>query len=149
VRTRPSARRTGSSGKNTTRVASLVDEKEIKKEIKNCGMRERPIGHRSRVNPKRDRGHRWGERTGESQKGAEWQTSLSFFLYLSSFVSFSLPLSLSRGVERYSFRGGGRLNEAVVVAEEEVNVEEEEAVEDEVRPINHGIIIESVISKAC
>lgn len=41
------------------------------------------------------------------------------------------------------------MNEAVVVAEEEVNVEEEEAVEDEVRPINHGIIIESVISKAC
>ena len=65
--------------------------------------------------------------------------SLSLSLPLSSF----LFISLSRGVERYSFRGGGRLDEAVVVAEEE-NVEE-----DEVRPINHGIIIESVISKAC
>lgn len=77
-------------------------------------------------------------------------------------AAFSLPLSLplpllsltrSRGVERYSFRGGGRLDEAVVVAEEEDVVEqqqeEEEMEEDGVRPINHGIIIESVISKAC
>lgn len=35
-----------------------------------------------------------------------------------------------------------------MVAEKEVDVEEEVA-EDGVRPINHGIIIESVISKAC
>lgn len=61
----------------------------------------------------------------------------------------SLSLSSSRGVERYSFRGGGRLDEAVVVAEEEDVEEEKEVEEDGVRPINHGIIIESVISKAC
>jgi len=71
-----------------------------------------------------------------------------------SFSLFTFPsvfLSLSRGVERYSFRGGGRLNEAVVVAQEvEEDVEEvEEEKVDGVRPINHGIIIESVISKAC
>jgi len=39
-----------------------------------------------------------------------------------------------------------------VVAEEDVEEEEEEekeVEEDGVRPINHGIIIESVISKAC
>lgn len=47
------------------------------------------------------------------------------------------------------------MDEAVVVAEEEVEEEEEdveevkEVEEDGVRPINHGIIIESVISKAC
>jgi hypothetical protein len=67
-------------------------------------------------------------------------------------ISPSVFLSLSRGVEHYSFRGGGRLNEAVVVAqevEEYVEEVEEEKVEDGVRPINHGIIIESVISKAC
>lgn len=78
---------------------------------------------------------------------ADFSLFLPLSLFLRLFLSSSL--SLSRRVERYSFRGGGRLNEAVVVAEEEVNVEEEEAVEDEVRPINHGIIIESVISKAC
>lgn len=39
------------------------------------------------------------------------------------------------------------MDEAVVVAED---VEEEKEVEEDgVRPINHGIIIESVISKAC
>lgn len=64
-------------------------------------------------------------------------------------LSLSLSLLLSRGVERYSFRGGGRLDEAVVVAEEEDVEEEDEVEEDGVRPINHGIIIESVISKAC
>jgi len=83
---------------------------------------------------------------GESQKGAENGWSLSLSLSLSPPLSSFLFISLSRGVERYSFRGGGRLDEAVVVAEEE-NVEEVE--EDGVRPINHGIIIESVISKAC
>lgn len=44
------------------------------------------------------------------------------------------------------------MDEAVVVAEEEEeeDVEEEKEVEEDgVRPINHGIIIESVISKAC
>lgn len=42
------------------------------------------------------------------------------------------------------------MDEAVVVAEEEEEEDvEEEAEEDGVRPINHGIIIESVISKAC
>jgi len=61
------------------------------------------------------------------------------FPHLFPFSAFSL----SRGVERYSFRGGGRLDEAVMVAEEAV-VEE-----TGVRPINHGIIIEFVISKAC
>lgn len=74
----------------------------------------------------------------KSEGRGEWLASLSLSLFLF--------ISLSRGVERYSFRGGGRLDEAVVVAEEE-NVEEVE--EDGVRPINHGIIIESVISKAC
>lgn len=83
-----------------------------------------------------------GERPGESQKGAQWLPSLFLFLFLSL-----SSLARSRGVERYSFRGGGRLDEAVVVAEEEE--EEEEMEEDGVRPINHGIIIESVISKAC
>lgn len=41
------------------------------------------------------------------------------------------------------------MDEAVVVAEEEDMEEEKEVEEDGVRPINHGIIIESVISKAC
>lgn len=44
------------------------------------------------------------------------------------------------------------MNEAVVVVqevEEDVEEVEEEKVENGVRPINHGIIIESVISKAC
>lgn len=41
------------------------------------------------------------------------------------------------------------MDEAVVVAEEEDVEEEDEVEEDGVRPINHGIIIESVISKAC
>lgn len=90
-------------------------------------------------NLKGDGGHQRGERTGRKSEGRrEWLASLS------------LSLLLSRGVERYSFRGGGRLDEAVVVAEEEdVEEEEDEVEEDGVRPINHGIIIESVISKAC
>lgn len=57
-------------------------------------------------------------------------------------VSFSLDLS--EGWKRYSFRGDGRLDESMVVVEEETTEEL-----DGVRPINHGIIIESVISKAC
>lgn len=48
----------------------------------------------------------------------------AFSLPLAPALPPLLSLARSRGVERYSFRGGGRLDEAVVVAEEE----EEDAV---------------------
>lgn len=87
-------------------------------------------------------------------------------LLSSSFSSSPSPLSCALegwNVTRFE-EAVGRLDEAVVVAEEEeeekVEEEEEDVVEqqeeeveemeeDGVRPINHGIIIESVISKAC
>lgn len=86
-------------------------------------------------------------------------------LLSSSFSSSPSPSLLSCALEGWNVtrfeEAVGRLDEAVVVAEEEVEEEEEEDVveqqeeeveemeEDGVRPINHGIIIESVISKAC
>lgn len=82
-------------------------------------------------------------------------------LLSSSFSSSPSPLSCTLegwNVTRFE-EAVGRLDEAVVVAEEEEEEEEdvveqqeeevEEMEEDGVRPINHGIIIESVISKAC